>query len=467
LVFSGIAIFFIVCVIVSLTLKGTVDTGDSVMHYLFSRYSFAHPSNFLDHWAKPAFVLLSSPFSQFGFPGIKIFNSLITSLTMVFAYLVAKKFVKENSYLSVIFLAASPLNIVIIFSGLTEPLFAFFLILSLYLFLKGNEKTSLIILSFLPFIRSEGLIIIGVYAVYLLLKRKYKLLPLLFVGHVFYSIAGYFFYHDFLWVFDKIPYARLSSDYGSGPLLHFVNQLPYVIGIPINFLFYLGLIAMVFSFFKRSFREKKTKYTEDLFLVYGSFIAFFIAHSLFWYFGIFNSMGLKRVLIGVIPLISLISLDSFNFILHFIKSKTSYKIMFFILLAYVIIFPFTKNPASIKWKKEFSPSVDEKLIDEMATDIKVKYPDAVYYYYPRYIAIALNIDHFDKKIKRELPELFDGQNIPDNALIIWDNWWAVTANGISLDKIRNDQRFKEVGTYEKEGAKFVLFVKNNQSYKTN
>jgi hypothetical protein len=325
----------------------------------------------------------------------------------------------------------------------------------------------LIILSFLPFIRSEGLIILGVYAAYLLLKRKYKLLPLLLVGHVFYSIAGYFFYHDFLWVFDKIPYARLSSDYGSGPLLHFVNQMPYVIGIPLCFLFYLGLISMIFSFFKRLFRVKKIKYTEDLFLVYGSFIAFFVAHSLFWYFGIFNSMGLKRVLIGVIPLISLISLDGFNFILHFIKSKIIYKIVFFILLAYVIIFPFTKNPASIKWAKEFSPSEDEKLIDEMSKDIKVKYPDAVYYYYPRYIAIALNIDHFDKKIKRELPELFDGQSIPDNALIIWDNWWAVTANGISLDKIRNDQRFKEVGTYEKEGAKFVLFVKNNQSYKTN
>ena len=460
IVFSGIALFFLICVVVSLTLKGTVDTGDSVMHYLFSRYSFAHPSNFLDHWAKPVYVLLSSPFSQFGFAGIKIFNSLMTALTMVFTYLTAKLFIKERTFLSVVFLCTAPLNIVIIFSGLTEPLFAFCLILSLYLFLKGNEKTSLIILSFLPFIRSEGLIILGVYAVYLLLKRKFKLIPLLAIGHVFYSIAGYFFYHDLLWVLNKIPYARLSSDYGSGPLLHFVTQMTYVIGIPIYLLFCFGLIAMIFSFFKKTFRDKKTKYTEDLLLVYGCFIAFFVAHSLFWYFGIFNSMGLKRVLIGVIPLISLISLDGVNFISSFSKNKKISRIVFFVLLALVIIFPFTKNHAAVHWKTEFSLTTEEKIIEEMANDIKAKYPNAVYYYYPRYIAIALNIDHFNSNIKKELHELFDGQAVPDNAVIIWDNYWAVVGDGIPIEKISDDKRFKQVANYEKDETKFVVFVKN-------
>jgi len=441
-------------------MKGTVDTGDSVMHYLFSRFAFAHPANFIDHWAKPVFVLLSSPFSQFGFAGIKIFNSMVTALTMVFTYLVAKRFLKKNAYLTVIFLCTAPLNVVIIFSGLTEPLFALFLILSLYLFLTENEKSSIILLSFLPFVRSEGLIILGVFAFYLLIKRKYKLLPLLATGHVLYSFIGYFYYHDFLWIFSKIPYAKLSSDYGSGPLLHFVTQMTYVIGIPLYLIFGLGLITIILTFFKKSFRTLRSKYTEDLLLVYGSFVAFFIAHSLFWYFGIFNSMGLKRVLIAVIPLISLISLDGLNHSLSFIKNKNISRVLFFLILAYVIIFPFTGNPAAIKWKKEFSPSHDQLLIDEMVAGIKNKYPDPIYYYYPRYISLALGIDHFNSNIKKELHELFEEQNVPDNALIIWDNWWAVNADGVSLDKIRNDKRFKEVETYQKGEIKLVLFVKN-------
>ena len=171
-------------------------------------------------------------------------------------------------------------------------------------------------------------------------------------------------------------------------------------------------------------------------------------------------MGLKRVLIGVIPLISLICLDGINFISSFSKNKNISRIVVFVLLALVIIFPFTKNHAAVHWKTEFSLTTEEKIIDEITTDIKAKYPNSVYYYYPRYIAIALNIDHFNKNIKKELHELFDGQAVPDNAVIIWDNYWAVVGDGIPLEKISDDKRFKQIATYEKDEIKFVVFVMN-------
>mgnify|MGYP007070676553 FL=1 len=460
-VLAGIILFLCICIFISVNTEGTVDSGDSIMHYLYAKYAFLHPSHFLNHWAKPVFVLLSVPFAQFGFTGIKIFNSLIASLIMLFTYLTAKKINIKNAYLSVIFLLAAPFNIIIIFSGLTEPLFALFLILTLYLFLDGKEKTAIIVLSFLPFVRSEGIIILGVYAFFLLLKKKYKIIPLLFTGHLLYSIIGFFYYHDFLWVFTKIPYAKLNSTYGSGNIFHFANQLFYVIGLPLYILVVLGIISSIFLFFKKPLKDIILKKSECLTLIYLCFITYFIAHSLFWYFGIFNSMGLKRVLIGVIPLISLICLDGFNFLTQLFKNKIIKNSISFIFIFFIILFPFTKSPASFNFKKDFSLKPDQHLIVQMVNDFKLKDNDYLYYYFPAYISIVLEIDHFNPDIRKSLSELVKEQEIPTNAFIVWDNWFSVVEEGVSYDKLKNDIRLKEAKSYEKDGARLVVFVRND------
>ena len=70
--------------------NGTGDEGDSVHHYLFARYAPLHPALFMDHWAKPLYVLLACPFAQFGFVGAKIFNVLAMMGAMWFTYLTAQ-----------------------------------------------------------------------------------------------------------------------------------------------------------------------------------------------------------------------------------------------------------------------------------------------------------------------------------------------------------------------------------------
>jgi hypothetical protein len=462
IVFLGITLYFIICLIVSFTQLGTVDSGDSIMHFLYAKYSFIHPSFFFHHWAKPLFVLLSSPFAQFGIVGMKVFNSIISSLTLLFTFFTAKRFTDKNSFIVVLLLCFAPLNFVITFSGLTEPLFAFFLIFSTYLLISGKEINSSIILSFLPFVRSEGLILIGVFAFYFLIKKKYKILPFLLTGHIIYSVAGYFYYHDFLWVFTKIPYARLSSTYGSGTLFHFVSQLTFVIGIPVYLLLVLGMIFLVISFFYRHYREMTKKYSEKLLLIYFGFIAFIVAHSLFWYLGIFNSMGLKRVLICVIPYIALIGLDGYNFLIEkLIKNKIASGITASIIIAYLIVFPFTRNPAAIKWNREFSSGSDQIEIKEMSAFIKENYPGYICYYYPPYISLELGIDHFDTNKRKELPEIFSEKEIPKNSLIIWDNWYAIVEDGIPLEKLQQDNRFREIKEYNLANSRFVVFAVKN------
>lgn len=57
--------------------QNTYDTGDSIQHYLCSRYALAHPQLFLDSWAKPLFVLLFVLPAQAGFVGKMVLQCVL------------------------------------------------------------------------------------------------------------------------------------------------------------------------------------------------------------------------------------------------------------------------------------------------------------------------------------------------------------------------------------------------------
>ena len=108
--------------------NGTADAGDSIYHYLFARYAPTHIELYFDHWAKPVFVLLASPFAQFGFGGMKLFNVMVSVLTTYFTYRSAEKIKIANPLYVLPMMLFATMNFTIMFSGFTEPLFALFTI---------------------------------------------------------------------------------------------------------------------------------------------------------------------------------------------------------------------------------------------------------------------------------------------------------------------------------------------------
>lgn len=430
-------ILFFYTIIAVLTIhyfNGTGDAGDSVTHYLFAKYAPQHPELYFHHWAKPVFVLLASPFAQFGFDGMKLFNALASLITILLTYRIAERLKLQNSYAVALMLVFSPLYFVLTFSGLTEPLFAAFLAGGIYLSISRNYLAAVILVSFLPFVRSEGLILLGVFGIYFMIKQKWRLLPWFATGHIVYSIAGCFAHHDLLWVFRKIPYARLDSVYGRGELLHFSSQLFYILGLPALVLFLLGIISIV----KDIIKGKSTRVIPIV--IFGGFLCFFIAHSLFWYLGIFGSMGLTRVFICVIPLMALMMLKGFNLLTEELipHNKNLRTIFQAVVLLYIIVFPFTKTHGAIVFDRDLNLNIDQKTATEVAKYIReqeIPMPriacDAPYLY------IALNIDPFDPLKRIELT--------PDNLkvlqpgdLVIWDNNFALLDHKIKKEDLAND-----------------------------
>jgi len=419
---------------------GTGDTGDSVSHYLFAKYAPKHPELYFDHWAKPVFVLLASPFAQFGFTGMKIFNSCVVLLTIFTTYHIAKTLKFRNAIIVSFILICTPLYFTLTFSGLTEPLFALVVSISILLLLKDKYIAASILISFLPFIRSEGLIFIGIFAIYFAFKCKWKMLPLLVVGHLIYSFLGYFFHHDLLWVIREIPYAHLDSVYGNGTLFHFSEKLYYLLGLPIYFLFVIGLIAICWDAIK-----KKSNLNEQVLLALG-FLTFFIAHSLFWFLGIFGSMGLLRVFICVMPIIALVALKGYNFITETVLGQLKLPQLIFkaLLIVCVIIFPFTSNKAALNFNRDFSISQEQLLVQQIA-DFSIKNYGTKHAYvcaHP-YFSLALSIDPFDKTKMVDWNES-NLLNLQSGSLLIWDSHFALIDLGVTKQIIDSDSSFVNI-----------------------
>jgi hypothetical protein len=283
---------------------------DNYWHYYFSRYAYSKPEFFLHHWGKPFFIFVSAPFSQFGFYGLNLFNVLCGLASAYICYLFSNKLGFRMSWMVIIIVLFSSGYFITIQSAMTEPLFSLMLIACSYLIFSGRYTAGAIIASFLIYSRSEGLLIIPVYGIYLVLSRKWKFIPLLSTGFIIYSLIGYFSGHDFLWFFTENPYSA-ESPYGHGTWDHFFKRYTFINGIGHLMLLLPGICILFYHIFKNKewdFRMEIKQNTKVFILVFIPALLFSLFHIYAWAAGKYASAGLERVFACVIPCLSVISM---------------------------------------------------------------------------------------------------------------------------------------------------------------
>lgn len=284
-----------------------VDVGDGVMHFFISQASWNDPNLFLHHWGKPFFVLVSSPFSQFGFNGIVVFNILVFCATTLIGYRIMKS-KGVSVWLQILF----PLILLkahdvanTLLGGLTEPLFNLAAIASLYFLLEKKYLWFAIIVSLMPFMRSEGQLPLLLAFILLLYNRSYKTLPWLLFGFVLYAIAGIFVYGDFWWYFTESPYSMDNDIYGKGTWSHYLLSYKNYLGNPGLYILMVGIPAMFVLAFKRRWKDLEL---EWWFYAYGIFMGVLVSHSYFWATGQNGSFGLTRIATQGVPIFLMLHL---------------------------------------------------------------------------------------------------------------------------------------------------------------
>lgn len=438
-----------IMVLLALIAPGTGDDGDSVYHYLFARYAFIHPVNFFNHWAKPLFVMVAAPFAQLGITGVKLLNIAFWGIQLYCTIEIAEHFGIKNRWLLPVFAILAPMNVTHTLSGLTEPMFACWFAVSTLLMLRNQYALSYILFSFLPFVRSEGLIILCPLLLYALWRRQYGYLLLFPLGHAVMAVAGKPVHGDYWWIFNKMTYRGWVSAYGSGPWDHFINNLPSVIGIALCILLIAGLL---YGFLKiiangKWFRDAQTR--DEAWLVYGMFLSYFVAHSIFWWKGMFNSFGLMRVMLGIMPAILLICLHGYNSVAAFFRlfHRRSEPVVLVLMLAGLAWSFFGR----LSWDADFGLSAAQRSFIKASETILQKFPNKsenIYYLEAYSAAVPLGLDVFDDYHTREAWRLYSGEPVPPNSIIVYDDWFFGHEAHVPLEQLEKDKRLASIGFFD-------------------
>ncbi|MBH8570310.1 hypothetical protein KB206_15570 [Microvirga sp. STS02] len=449
-----------VSVLVAFLTKNTYDSGDSILHFLFARAVPQHPENLLDPWAKPVFTLLAALPSQGGFLGMKLFQCVVVAVSARLAYVTARQLQLPWPALAILFCYAAPDYFRVQFSGLTEPTFGLVLIAAVALAVTNRPVWSAVVLSFLPFVRSEGSMFLGIWTVYLVWNRSWRALPFLFVGYAVYSFVGGLVLGDFTWVFTKNPYG-LHSQYGHGLWGRFVESMPTLLGWPLLVFAVLGGLRMLWRATK--LREwLQPLFRAELLLIYGSIVAFIVMQSAFWAFGLFGSFGMTRVLVVITPLCVVAALSGLAWLSQLGSSARVRGLIATAGVVAVVVMLFSHDytyqaesgtnvgwRSTLHWRRDFQESPDMILADQGAAWLKNH--DAGYKWHPisfshLYFAVPMDVDIFNLDAKPPLTKDYapylDG--VPVGTYIYWDGWFCPVESHLPLELLQKDSRFKQL-----------------------
>lgn len=438
LIFSGIFLIQLVLIFLSEDFYGGAD---NISHYQIARYAWKYPAHFFDLWGKPVYTTLVFPFALFGIQVARMFNVLAGLAAVFFTIRIMRLLGEKDNLSTIVFITFSPVYFMLMQSCLTEILFSLVLILSFWLYFKERYGLAALILSFLPYTRTEGILILPLFAAALAMGRQYRAIPVLATGSLLYTLAGYLFFHDWLWIMHRIPYSMDTSIYGSGSLFHFLLESPQIFGEPFLIFLMIGLVAWTLRILK-SFKANKRIFLA-CFLIVGSFAIFFVAHSYVWWKGIMGSMGLIRVIAGVIPPAAIVATIGFNEILSRIKIRKAQVFMIAAVIACQMAVPFVKHDLPVR------PGYPETMMLDASYYLQSLHkPAKKIFYFDPYLIHFLDLDPFDPA---QAQFGVHDRNRPSNDMktkdiLVWDAHFGPNEGGIQLADLMNDPRLQLIKT---------------------
>ncbi|WBO83424.1 hypothetical protein [Hymenobacter yonginensis] len=433
--------FFGVSVVFAFLSESTYDTSDSLNHFLYARYAFRHPANFAESWSKPLVVLVHALPAQAGLRGVMLLQCVCAAVAAWLAFGVARRLRLPWPALVILFIYAAPDYFRIQLSGMTEPLFSVVLMGSVALAVARRPVWAAVLVSWLPFVRSEGFLLLGVFGVYLLGARQWRALPGLLLGYVVYGVVGLFVYGDFWWVFTRNAYPLVAPQYGHGELLHFVRNLPEVIGWVQFGLLGLGGAQMLWAWAQPLRRREPRLFTTELLLVYGSVVVFIGAHSVFWWKGIFASYGLMRVVNGVVPLLALVALNGVYLLAGALRTERARTRLRQGVAAVAVLVVLLGLRAGFRWNRDFTRFSDQLLADKLAQALPNPRP-RVLYAHP-VVPYGLHLDPFDARQTGRMGEVRTTRPLPAGTLVVWDDWFAPTEYGVPLTLLQGNPQYRQ------------------------
>lgn len=445
-VFTIAGVFYVLLVLFANGVNGGADT---FTHYQMSRYSWIHHDLLLNQWGKPVFTVLFSPIAQFGLQAVIWTNLALIFFEAFLVFKIANQLDLKRSWLAPLLFLSCPVVFDNAVSSLTEIICALFLILFIHWSLRGKFFLGALVLSFMPFARSEGFVILGVAAMFFFFTRRWKFIPLLVVGSVIMDLIGYWYTGIPLWIFDSNPYVNTEiTSYGSGNFFHF-----FIWAIPVFGLGFLFLLKSTWlnahTLVNRLAVDWKTsgvaedsknfilKHQVIFWIVLGSFWGYFMAHTVLWWQGMWASLGLLRVMFVIAAPMVILALIELNKFLDSREKIGSWKTLsvLIVVLSGTAIGTNTLILGAVGAPVEYG--IEESVLNEMNGWMKAEgvTTEGCVFAGHSYVSLALERDPFDYTKMNQLRSFKYAQK---GDLIVWDGHYGPNEENTPIERMNED-----------------------------
>jgi hypothetical protein len=345
-------------------------------------------------------------------------------------------------------------------SGMTEVLFSFMLISGIILFLNKRMIWSAVAISLLPFVRTEGFVIFPLFFLAFAIIRQWKAIPFLLSGFLFFSLIGSFFYGDFFWVINTMPYSGDAKDiYGTGELLYYVKKFWPIFGLPFFVLIVGGLLCLPLHIL-RTGKGNRQRILNEILVGYMPFLVYFAAHSYVWWKGSGNSVGEIRVMAAVFPSAVLLAMLGWSRILQWLPISGRFQFWMTFSLSVILVlaaFRVHKMPVGLAPTQQLVKHAAGWLKEAGHTKNKIYYYDPYWWYF-------LDLDPYDQeKIREKVPDVqHPEKNIKPGEIVLWDAHFGPNEGRLPLERLsenpyfelvrlfRPDEPFQVLGGYDYE-----------------
>jgi len=450
---------------VAYTAQDPAGGQDSWNHFLYARWCLKHPHLMLDLWAKPFFTILAAPFAQISIQAVYLLNVAATLGAAWMTYLTGRKLGMRNPWILILLFGLQPVVLANVYSALTEPTNALVLSVILYLFATHRFKTALIVASFLPLIRSEGLVMIACITPFVIARGQWKNLFWLVSGTLVFAVLGAIITKEWNYFFEHNPYIKFEKegafDPGHGSMLHYLQSQRFITGIMITGLMVISIILGIQYLISRW--KKKAPHEMSRMLIWiwlPLFFGYGFVHSFIWWTGTMGSHGLSRVFMAVAPVSALIAQFAIHRMLAFDLRAMNIALKILVTLGcFFIAFPGAEMPFPWNWGSQASIKespgnaaisramnyIDSAglrghpLVHQLPQINVKKDWDPFADYANVKSATTFYINSIDKRPGHDW--------LPDSAVVLWDNFHARRDAAMSLGDMRKLSDYQEIAHF--------------------
>jgi hypothetical protein len=288
---------------------------DTEYHFLEARSAWSNPSFFVDVWGRPLYVTFYALPTLLGFTATRFFAVGVGLAIAWQTWRLAYDLGLRRPWLVIPLLLGQPVFFELFPDLLTEPLFALVFVVALRWHLRGWTRRGMLVASFLPLARPEGVFLCLLWGFWIITKelnsaplsdgpfyrRLIRPVPstlILAAGVVLWWTAATCITRDPLFILHNWPKTWHQGMYGRGTLFSYSERASEFTGLLLGALFLVGLWDKVRA--------------RTWIPITSSFFLLFILHTLFRAYGLFGEAGYPRYMVSVAPAIAVLTLQGWN-----------------------------------------------------------------------------------------------------------------------------------------------------------